>query len=141
MLIPVWACRVAYSACFQQIVDRSVFRSSRGARDSGNVQPPPLDSTSARNAINRYAPRAIGLMEIEHIIRCASPTVGVNPSVMQGEACRTGYNGAIAQSPWGDGKGHKACSGCSFRANSFTADSTSVHLGIATEQPRLLLHK
>jgi len=36
--------------------------------------------------INRYAPRAVGLMEIEHLIRYTALAVGLKPSASQGEA-------------------------------------------------------
>ena len=34
----------------------------------------------------RHAPLAVGLMKIENLIRCAPRAVGVNPSAMQGKA-------------------------------------------------------
>ena len=52
-LPPVQCSRVARDARVQQSVDRNLFRSSRGVRDSGNVQPRPLGSTFARTAIFR----------------------------------------------------------------------------------------
>jgi hypothetical protein len=36
--------------------------------------------------INRYAPRAVGLMEIEHLFRYPALAVGLKPSAMRGEA-------------------------------------------------------
>ena len=45
-----------------------------------------MGSTFVRTAILRYAPRAVGLMEIENIIRYAPCTVGLKPSARQGEA-------------------------------------------------------
>jgi hypothetical protein len=47
----VRVCRVARDACRGQSVDRNSFRSPRGERDSGNVQPCPLGSTFVRTAI------------------------------------------------------------------------------------------
>jgi hypothetical protein len=43
-----------------------------------------------RSAVIRYAPRAVGLMEIEHFVRYAPRAVGLKPSAMQGEACLRG---------------------------------------------------
>ena len=60
MLTPVQGSRVARDARVQQSVDRNVFRSSRGARDSGNVQPRPLGSIFARTAIIRYSLLPLG---------------------------------------------------------------------------------
>jgi hypothetical protein len=57
--------RVARGARCQRSVDRNSFRSPCGECDSGSVQPRPPGSTSVRTAIIRYAPRAVGLMEIE----------------------------------------------------------------------------
>jgi hypothetical protein len=45
--------------------------------------------------INRYAPRAVGLMEIEHLIRYAPFAVGLKPSAMQGEARLRGLTHAV----------------------------------------------
>jgi hypothetical protein len=39
-----------------------------------------------RTVIIRYAPRAVGLMEIENLIRYTALAVGLKPSAMQGEA-------------------------------------------------------
>ena len=85
-LTKVHICRVARDDRVQRSVDRNEFRSPRRARDSRNVQPHPLGSTFARTAIIRYAPRAVGLMEIEKLIRCAPLVVGLKPSAKQGEA-------------------------------------------------------
>ena len=54
----VRACRSARDARVRQSVDRNSFRSPRGARDSGNVQPRPLGSTSVRTDIHSQSPSA-----------------------------------------------------------------------------------
>ena len=94
-IVPI--CRVAQGARFRRSVDRNSFRSPRGARDSGNVQPRPLGSTFVRTAIIRYAPLA----------------VGVNPSAMQGEArlrglYRNNYSKTISPRLW---NAKPACTG------------------------------
>ena len=48
--------------------------------------PVQLGSNFARNAIIRYAPLAVGLMEIENLIRYTALAVGLKPSAMQGKA-------------------------------------------------------
>jgi len=45
-----------------------------------------MGSTFVRTAILRYAPRAVGLMEIENIIRYTPCAVGLKPSARQGKA-------------------------------------------------------
>ncbi len=57
---------VVRDARFRQNVDRNSFRSPRGARDSGNVQPRPLGSTFVRTVTIRYTERAVGLMNIKN---------------------------------------------------------------------------
>jgi hypothetical protein len=51
--------RVMRGARFRRSVDRNSFRSPRGARDSGNVQPRPLGSTFVRTAINSQSSSAL----------------------------------------------------------------------------------
>jgi hypothetical protein len=36
--------------------------------------------------INRYSPLAVGLMEIEHLIRYTARAVGLKPSAIRGKA-------------------------------------------------------
>ena len=78
--------RVAQGARRRRSVDRNSFWSPRGACDSRSVQHRPPGSTSVRTAIIRYAPRAVGLMEIEKYIRSPARAVGLKPSALQGEA-------------------------------------------------------
>ena len=42
--------------------------------------------------INRYAPLAVELMEIEHLIRYTGLAVGLKPSARQDEACLRGLD-------------------------------------------------
>ena len=115
--------RVAQGVRRWRSVDRNSFRSPRGACDSRSVQHRPPGSTSVRTAIIRYAPRAVGLMEIEKYIRYPARAVGLKPSAMRGEArlcglyrnnysktisprlCKAkpacaGYTGVITQRPY-----------------------------------------
>jgi hypothetical protein len=78
--------RVAQGVRRRRSVDRNSFRSPRGACDSRSVQHRPPGSTSVRTAIIRYAPRAVGLMEIEKYIRSPARAVGLKPSALRGEA-------------------------------------------------------
>jgi len=78
--------RVAQGVRRWRSVDRNSFRSPRGACDSRSVQHRPPGSTSVRTAIIRYAPRAVGLMEIEKYIRSPARAVGLKPPALQGEA-------------------------------------------------------
>jgi hypothetical protein len=76
-LPPVRVCRIVRGARFRQSVDRNSFRSLCRERDSGSVQPYPIGSTSVRTAIIRYAPGAVGLMEIENVFRYTALAVGL----------------------------------------------------------------
>jgi hypothetical protein len=81
MLTLVRVCRVARGARFRQIADRNEFRSLCRERDSANVQPRPLGSTFVRTAIIRSTERAVGLMQIENLIRYAPLAVGLNKAL------------------------------------------------------------
>jgi hypothetical protein len=47
----------------------------------------------------RYAPLAVGLMEIENLFRYTALAVGLKPSAMQGEARLRGLCGIMTQRP------------------------------------------
>jgi len=81
MLTLVRVCRVARGDRFRQIADRNEFRSLCRERDSANVQPRPLGSTFVRTAIIRSTERAVGLMQIENLIRYAPLAVGLNKAL------------------------------------------------------------
>ena len=57
---------------------------------------PDRGSTYLRTAIIRYAGLAVGLMEIENIIRYTERAVGLKPSARQGEACLRGLYRSIS---------------------------------------------
>ena len=116
-MTPVRVCRVARDDHFQQRVDRNSFRSPRGARGSGNVQPRPIGFKLCEKCYISVIAWDARLQE------CSTPSIGFNlcekccklvfvlvvgfkPSAIQGEAYLRGLYRIIYSktiSPWLDG--------------------------------------